>query len=160
MSTPLSHFEKWNYQIQYQIFNYLDKTIEQTKWLRPPAFIAFGVSSLACFTTRTLSVLELTIQGLVLYSSSENRARGWILLKRVPCQLVDLAAILPNALVNAATIIGEPRFYILNNVEYMKVNRMHLEAGTIGTQPYEIDSQRAVGRAKEKLVEGQEGEED
>ncbi|MGB7128835.1 MAG: hypothetical protein WBD50_07105, partial [Candidatus Rhabdochlamydia sp.] len=139
--------EKWNYQIQYQIFNYLDKTTEQTKWLRPPAFLAFGVSSLAYFTTRTLSVLELTIHGLVLSSSSENRARGWILLKRAPCQVGNLVAILPNALINAITIIGEPKFYILSNSEHMKVNRIHLEAGTIGTQPYEIDSQRAIGKA-------------
>lgn len=42
----------------------------------------------------------------------------------------------------------------------MKVNRRHLEAGTIGTPAYKTESQTAKGIVKEKLIEWQEEKED
>ena len=165
MSTPLTHFEKWNYQIQYQIFSYLDRNTEQTQKLRFPAFLAFGASNLTHLTTGTASVAELTIHGLGLvltsYPSSERSLHGQALLKRIPLRLVELVVALPVvSIINAVIIVGEPKHYILSNREYMEVNRRHLEAGTIGTPFYEKESQRAKGIAKEKLIKWQEENED
>lgn len=161
MSTPITYSEKWNYQIQYQIFNHLNKATEQTQKLRFPAFLAFSASNLAHLITGTASIAELTIHGLGLvltaYPSSERNQRGRTLLKRIPLRFAGLFIAFPAvSIINAIIIIGEPKLYILSNVEYMKVNRIHLEAGTIGTQAYEADSQRTDGVAKRKLLEWQE----
>lgn len=163
MSTLITHFEKWNYQIQYQIFNYLDKSTEQTQKLRFPAFLAFSASNLVHLITGTASIAELAIHGLGLvftsYPSSERNQRGQALLKRIPLRFAGLFIAFPVvSIINTVFIIGEPKLYILNNVEYMKVNRIHLEAGTIGTQAYEADSQMTDGRAKRKLLEWQRRE--
>jgi len=165
MATPLTHFEKWNYQIQYQIFSRLDKNTEQTQKLRFPAFLAFGASNLAHLTTGTASVAELAIHGLGLvltsYPSSEWSLRGRALLKRIPLRLVGLVIAFPVAsIMNAVIIASEPKLYILSNSEHIKVNQRHLEAGTIGTPAYETDSQRVRGIAKGKLIEWQEEIED
>ena len=160
MSTPISHLEKLGYQIEYSIFTNLDKTTEQTKWLRPPAFLAFGASSLTKLVVRTFSIAELAIHGLglVLSSapSSENRAYGWSLLKRVPEQGLNILAIFPGLLIDPVIIFREPKFYILTHAEHIKVAFRHAKAGTIGNQDYKKDSQNAIGMAKEKLIEWQE----
>jgi hypothetical protein len=63
MTTPITRFEKWNYQAQCQIFTKLYIHTAKTEWIRGPVFIAFGTSLAVRAVLLTASVGDLTING-------------------------------------------------------------------------------------------------
>lgn len=153
--TSISHSERLDYRIQHQIFHYINEITEQGQRLRPPAFLALGVSNTTFFILRVFAVGELTIRGLGLIYSSD-RQLGKAMLKRVPIQVlqatVGLAA---STIANACRIIKEPKGYMLNNLEQTQIDIQHAEADTFDNENYQLDLQAARDRAAEKLREWQ-----
>lgn len=156
MSTPIFHAEKLEYNILYSIFDHLDKVAEQTQQIRFPAFIGLGACGAVCIVTRTCSIAEQLINGLSLVFSNDQQTLGKTILKRVPVQIIESLFLPLGFIVNAIVIIREPNVFILNNLEEIKVNLRHAEAGTFGSQEYERELQNSQGIAKNKLIERQE----
>ncbi|MGL5264227.1 MAG: hypothetical protein ACRDAI_06630 [Candidatus Rhabdochlamydia sp.] len=154
-ATSISHSERLDYHIQHQIFNYINEITEPGQRLRPPAFLALGVSNTTFLILRVFAVGELTIRGLGLIYS--DYPLGKAMLKKVPVQVlqatVGLAA---STIVNSYRIIKEPKGYILNNLEQTQIDIHHAEAGTFDSETYQSDLQAARGRAAATLREWQE----
>ncbi len=152
--TPISHSERLDYRIQQQIFNYINEITEPGQRLRPPAFLALGVSNTTFFILRVFAVGELTIRGLGLIYS--DYPLGKAMLKRVPVQVLQATVGLAvSTIVNFYRIIKEPKGYILNNLEQTQIDIQHAEAGTFDSENYQSDLQVARGRATVTLREWQ-----
>jgi hypothetical protein len=159
MYTPISSSEKLGCKIQYKIFDCLDKKTEHMQWLRPPAFLALGASITTHLVAKTASSVELTFRGIQLvYSStphSENRKRGWSMLKKAPYELIEWLG-LPIALIwFGVFIIEEPKYYILRSSEMLKVELRHAETGTTDSKDYENDLYDANSIVKDRFMEWQ-----
>lgn len=154
-NNPIPHSERLDYHIQHQIFNYINEITEPGQRLRPPAFLALGVSNTTFFILRVFAVGELTIRGLGLVYSSDHEL-GKAMLKRVPIQFLQATAgLAASTIVNSYRIIKEPKGYILNNLEQTQIDIQHAEAGTFDSENYQSALQAARERAAEKLREWQ-----
>lgn len=159
MYLPLSSSEKLGCKIQYKIFDFLDQKTEYVQWLRPPAFLALGASITTHLVAKTASSVELTFRGIQLVHSStpnsENRKRGWSMIKKAPYELREWLG-LPIALIwFGVFIIKEPKHYILESFEMLKVELKHMEAGTIDSEDYKNDLYDANSIVKDRLMEWQ-----
>ncbi|VHN99708.1 hypothetical protein [Candidatus Rhabdochlamydia sp. T3358] len=165
MTTPITRFEKWNYQAQCQIFTKLYIHTAKTEWIRGPVFIAFGTSLAVRAVLLTASVGDLIINGFRLtlnpYQSSEQRQRGWTLLKKVPSQvgwnLIGVSLI--TFMISTFLISFDPEFYILVSTEEAKINWIHAEKGTLNIEEHDYDfrnvtSEGKTGREKWKNSQG------
>ncbi|MGL5264229.1 MAG: hypothetical protein ACRDAI_06640 [Candidatus Rhabdochlamydia sp.] len=153
-ATSISHSERLDYCIQYKIFNYINEITEPGQRLRPPAFLALGVSNTTFFILRVFAVGELTIRGLGLIYS--DYPLGKAMLKRVPVQVLQATVGLAvSTIVNSYRIIKEPKGYILNNLEQTQIDIQHAETGTFDSENYQSDLQVARGRAAATLREWQ-----
>lgn len=154
MAIPITCSEKWNYQVQNQIFSKLYRDTAKTEWIKGPAFIAFGASTTIRIVALTASIGELTFKGLRLVvssnPSSEQSLRGRVLLKKVPLKVAwDLiGASLSMLIINSIRVTFDTEYYILSRAEHSKVDWDHAEKGTIGSEDYRYDSDDATGRAK------------
>ena len=156
MSVSISCSEKLEYRTNCSIFSCLEKTTNDTSWLRPQAFLAAGASNLTRLIFRTTAVVEVTIHslGLILNSSSENRMRGKMILKQVPMRVAVWLVAIPGILVDSAWIVYSPKFYIASHIENAKVDAIHLQAGTINSRQHKHESLLAIGRVKGGIEEG------
>ncbi|MGL5264516.1 MAG: hypothetical protein ACRDAI_08140 [Candidatus Rhabdochlamydia sp.] len=159
MYTPISSSEKLGCKIQYKIFDFLDKKTEYVQWLRPPAFLALGASITTHLVAKTASSVELTFRGIQLvYSSmphSENKQRGWSMLKKAPCELIECIGFPIVFLWFGFFIIKVPKYYILNSSERLKVELRHMEAGTTNTEEYDYDLYDVNSTVHDRLMEWQ-----
>lgn len=159
MSFPISSSKKLECKIHYWIFDYLDKKTEHMQWIRPPAFLALGASITTHLIAKTASSVELTFCGIQLVHSStphsENRKRGWDMLKKAPLELIECLGFPIVFLWFGVFIIKAPKYYILNHSELSKIELRHMEAGTTNSEDYKNDLYDANSTVHDRLMEWQ-----
>ena len=155
MHTPISSSEKLNYQIKFFIFDYADKATENTERIRFLAYLALCASSITYFALRILSVVEMTICGGKFICSSDQYMLGKSFLKQVPLQVVNIIGLPISIVANSIFIIYEPKHYIIYNLESVKVELRHAEAGTTDSKDYENDLYDANSIITDRLMEWQ-----
>ncbi len=148
-----------NYWIQYSISNCLDETIQKTKWVRFPAFIALGASSLMNLVGRTSSAVEtaFTGAGIICLSpfstnSSDSLQKGWKILKKSPCEGLKIFLFPLEIIIGTFIILSEPGFFVISLADETKIDFEHSKTNTIGSEKHKKDRSDAARMHKEKLL--------
>lgn len=149
---------KLNCQIQLPIYDYLDKSIENVKYIRILTLIAYSGSSLCTLATRVTGLCEVLVRGVGIlitspssscFTSSAKNGLKQIFVE-TPKNSFYLFFTPVEVLWDIGFMLIVPRLFILIKAEYFMVDLKHAEAGTIGSVQYQKEHSYAAGRAYRK----------
>jgi hypothetical protein len=150
-----------NYEIQSHVFNALNE--KKIKWLRIPCLSAWCALSIISTVTRTAGVAEVFFKGLAILFTAplakepiSSAKKGLNEVFSHTGKNILRAAFTPFGFIGGAlTLIAEPKKFILEMNECMKINVIHAKKNTIGSIEHYKDLATVDGIAKEKFLDYQ-----
>lgn len=150
----ISYSDWFNYQIQSEIYEYLDFYTENRDRLRLPAAMVLGTSTVFNLILRISSLFEVTLYGLshlAIDSFTKNPLTyNWLTL--IPSRISNIFSLPVEVIGNTIFMMVSPKHFILQNSEYAKVDKIHFQNNTLDTSIYSEELTEAVGKAKRRLL--------
>jgi len=149
-----------NYEIQFKMYDWLDKKTEETQWLKLPGIGMCCASTLVTTVTRVSGIAEVFFKGLGILATSPftnnriNNAKLGLseIFVHTPKNVLRSACIPVEFIYGVIFNLCEPKFFTIETSNWMKVNVIHARAGTVGSYNYKQDMIEVAGISYERFL--------
>lgn len=150
----ISYSDWFNYQIQSEIYEYLDFYTENRDRLRLPAAMALGTATVFNLILRISSLLEVTLYGLyhLAIDSFTKKPLTYHWLTLIPSRIFNIFSLPVEVIGNTIFMVVSPKHFILQNSEYAKVDKIHFQNNTLDTSIHSVELTEALGKARRRLL--------
>lgn len=154
LPSKISYSDWFNYQIESEIYEYLDFYTENRDRLRLPAAMALGTSTIFNLILRISSLFEVILYGLshLAIDSFTKKPLTYNWLTRIPSRISNIFSLPVEVIGNTIFMMVSPKHFIFRNSEYAKVHKIHFQNNTLDTSIHSEELTEAVGKAKRRLL--------
>lgn len=153
-----------NYQIQSNLYNWLDEKTEETQLWRLPAVGIWSASTAITSITRVMGIAEVFFKGAGILLSSPlsrtpcNNAKIGVkeIFDHAPKNCLRVAFIPVEFFVGTIENLIEPKGFAMKMAQRMKINLAHAKAGTLKGAEHERELGFMEANAKPKFMDYQD----